>query len=92
MTRKSIDNKPSTAKGFCLQGCHVTITPLKLNPEPSVCCRSQALVLDKKQPLPQLGLAQMSVLQSGELTNAISMLEKALEQNPGWNDAVTVRR
>ena len=55
-------------------------------------CRPQALALDKKQPLPQLGLAQMSVLQSGELTNAISMLEKALERNPGWNDAVTVRR
>ena len=53
--------------------------------------RLQALALDKKQALPQLGLAQMSVLQSGELTNAISMLEKALEQNPGWNDAVTVR-
>ena len=56
------------------------------------CCCVQAHALDKKQPLPQLGLAQMSILEANQHTNAISMLETALDQNPGWNDAITVRR
>lgn len=52
----------------------------------------QAHALDKRQPLPQLGLAQMSILEASQHTNAISMLETALDQNPGWNDAITVCR
>ena len=49
----------------------------------------QASKLDPKAALPLFGLAQMNLLQH-EHTNAISLLENALQQVPGWNDALQV--
>ncbi|BDA40854.1 RNA polymerase-associated protein CTR9 homolog [Coccomyxa sp. Obi] len=47
----------------------------------------QASKLDPKLPLPLYGLAQIMVRQR-EQTNAISLLESALAQVPGWPDAL----
>lgn len=49
----------------------------------------QASKLNPKAPLPLLGLAQMNLLQK-ENTNAITLLENALQLQPGWNDALMV--
>lgn len=48
---------------------------------------SQASRLDPKLPLALYGLAQIMVRQR-EPTNAISLLESALAQVPGWPDAL----
>lgn len=51
----------------------------------------QARQLDGQAPLPLYGLAQLSLLQqTGDYTNAISFLENALSQVPGWMDALQV--
>ena len=50
----------------------------------------QASKLNPKAPLPLLGLAQMNLLQK-ENTNAITLLENALQLHPGWNDALMVQ-
>lgn len=52
--------------------------------------RLQALVLNPKAALPLLGLAQINLLQN-ENTNAITLLEKALQYAPGWSDALMAR-
>ena len=55
-------------------------------------CRLQAHEGDKEQPLPLLGLAQLSLLPGhthGQ--QAVSMLESALAVQPAWVDAVKVR-
>ncbi len=49
----------------------------------------QASKLNPKAALPLLGLAQMSLV-AKEYTNAITLLEKALQLHPGWNDALMV--
>ena len=49
----------------------------------------QALKLNPKAALPLLGLAQMT-LTEGDNTNAITLLENALQLHPGWNDALMV--
>lgn len=49
----------------------------------------QANKLNPKAALPLLGLAQMNLLQK-ENTNAITLLENALQLQPGWNDALMV--
>lgn len=49
----------------------------------------QACKLDPKAALPLLGLAQMNLLQK-ENTNAVTLLENALQLSPGWNDALMV--
>ena len=52
-------------------------------------CALQAYKLTPNAALPLLGLAQMNLLQK-ENTNAISLLEQALQYVPGWNDALMV--
>lgn len=49
----------------------------------------QANKLNPKAALPLLGLAQMNLLQK-ENTNAITLLENALQLQTGWNDALMV--
>ena len=46
----------------------------------------QAYQLNPKAALPLLGLAQMT-LSEKDNTNAITLLETALQLHPGWNDA-----
>ncbi|KAK9805938.1 hypothetical protein WJX73_006894 [Symbiochloris irregularis] len=41
-----------------------------------------------KLPVPLLGLAQMHLLQRDGVTSAIGLLESALQQVPGWPDAL----
>lgn len=50
----------------------------------------QASKLNPKAALPLLGLAQINLLQK-ETTNAITLLETALQHTPGWNDALMVQ-
>ena len=49
----------------------------------------QASKLSPKAALPLLGLAQVNLLDK-ETTNAITLLENALQHSPGWNDALMV--
>lgn len=49
----------------------------------------QAYQLNPKAALPLLGLAQMT-LSEKDNTNAITLLETALQLHPGWNDALMV--
>ena len=51
----------------------------------------QALAIDRRLPVAQFGLGQMTLLQGqGEIPNAISLLESALATAPAWADALTV--
>lgn len=53
---------------------------------------AQASYLEPTLPVPLLGLAQITSLSDRhELTNCVSLLEKALEHAPGWPHAVLVR-
>ncbi|PSC73221.1 RNA polymerase-associated CTR9-like protein [Micractinium conductrix] len=52
-------------------------------------CYQQAHQLDKTLPLPQLGIAQMHVLQDNP-QNAVSILESVLLEVPHWIDALQV--
>jgi Flp pilus assembly protein TadD len=49
----------------------------------------QASKLNGKLPLPLYGLAQIMVRQR-EYTNAVSLLERALAEVPGWPDALNM--
>lgn len=49
----------------------------------------QASKLNSKLPLPLYGLAQIMVRQR-EYTNAVSLLERALAEVPGWPDALNM--
>lgn len=75
-------------------GACLPLVLLKPLPVPFHCCcvmgvchGVQASGLNPKAALPLLGLAQINLLQK-ENTNAITLLEKALQFAPGWNDAL----
>ena len=61
--------------------CHCICVSTNLDP------RLQAHKLNPQLPLPLLGMAQMNLLQNA-LTNAVSLLESALDASPGWGDAI----
>ncbi|KAK9845686.1 hypothetical protein WJX84_004302 [Apatococcus fuscideae] len=53
-------------------------------------CYTQARKLDTKLPLPHYGLAQLNLLQDQSFHTSINLLETALQQVPGWQDALQV--
>ncbi len=50
----------------------------------------QAKQLDAKLPLPLYGLAQLNLRSAGLFKTCISLLESALQQVPGWHEALQV--